>query len=265
MLFRVVCCRSRVLFIGGLVLLIAGLTLCRGRRLPPAEASSSPAGRGRLVYISQGCIRCHSTHVHPETRDLPMQHQARVANEAHDQHAPDLSQVGARRSALWLKMHLYDPGEVSGVSVMPSYAFLFRDGRGNDLVAYLSSLGSGTDERLAQEQGWQLPHGLVAAPDTAAGEKLYRTYCATCHSIDGRTRLKWQSEFTESPAILQAGAVHSGESDNPESPRVDHLAQIIKFGIPNSDMAGHENLSDKDIASLSLWLAHNHSQPPRNQ
>jgi len=34
-----------------------------------------------------------------------------------------------------------------------------------------------------------------------------------------------------------------------------HLAQIAKFGIPGTDMPGHEYLSDADIASISLWLS----------
>jgi hypothetical protein len=47
----------------------------------------------------------------------------------------------------------------------------------------------------------------------------------------------------------------------PASARIDHFAQIIKFGIPASDMAGHERMSDKEIASLSLWLAQATVQP----
>ena len=37
------------------------------------------------------------------------------------------------------------------------------------------------------------------------GPQLYDRYCATCHNANGRTRLKWQSQFIESPAILIAG------------------------------------------------------------
>lgn len=202
-------------------------------------ASSSAIERGRLIYFSKGCTGCHSDH-----RDTPAQH------------APDLRQVGARRSALWLKMHLFDPKEVSGSSGMPSYAFLFRTRKGDDLVAFLSSLGaSATTRRIANEQQWHLPQDVLDNDNPAAGEKLYNEYCATCHSADGRTRLRWQSDLTESPAVLRAEALHSSHLPQRESARVEHLAQIIKFGIPNSDMAGHERLSDKDVASLSLWLA----------
>jgi cytochrome c oxidase cbb3-type subunit 2 len=196
-------------------------------------------------------------------------------DKIHEQHpplignrrqGPDLSQVGVRRSALWLKMHLYSPREVSGASIMPSYAFLFRDGRGNDLVAYLASLhATGAEQHIAEEQQWRLPASLISSANIDDGPQLYDRYCATCHNANGRTRLKWQSEFIESPAVLTAVKTRSGSTSKAQPAQIDHFAQINKFGIPNSDMAGHEYLSDKDIASLSLWLARNTAQPSQEQ
>ena len=266
--------RPRELAVTGLVLLVA-LIVYRVQPSAPVAASPSAVERGRLVYISEGCIHCHSQYVRPNTADVLMWGPVEDLNRIHQQHpplignrrqGPDLTQVGARRSPLWLKMHLYDPHEVSGGSVMPSYQFLFRDGRGNDLVAYLTSLhGPGSESRVAQEQDWHLPADALAGANPADGLRLYNRYCATCHNADGHTRLRWQSEFIESPAILSAGALQSGTGNKPESVRVDHLAQIIKFGIPNSEMAGHEYLSDHDIASLSEWLAQNAARPAQKQ
>ena len=210
----------------------------------PVAASASAIERGRLVYVSERCTRCHAQDVRP---------------------APDLSQVGVRRSALWLKMHLYNPREVSGSSNMPSYAFLFRNRRGNDLVAYLASLRAPeTAQHNAGEQQWRPPADILASANAASGPQLYRRYCATCHDPNGRTRLKWQSQFIESPAVLAARPPSPNRTSRPQPVQVDHFAQIIKFGIPNSDMAGHEHLSDKDIASLSLWLAQNAASPSQN-
>jgi cbb3-type cytochrome c oxidase subunit II len=243
-------------------------------RIPPsAPVAASPTAveRGRIVYISEGCIHCHSQYVRPNAADVLVWGPVDGLDELHQQspplignrrQGPDLTQVGSRRSALWLKMHLYNPREVSGSSIMPSYSFLFRDQRGNDLVAYLESLQGPADrQHIADEQQWYLPADALASSNPAEGPQLYNRYCGTCHNADGRTRLRWQSEFMESPAILNSGALQIGGSSTPESTRVDHLAQIIKFGIPNSDMAGHENLPNKDIASLSSWLAHNTAQP----
>ncbi len=149
---------------------------------------------------------------------------------------------------------------------MPSYAFLFRDQRGNDLVAYLASLhGPGIAQHAADQQQWRLPPEILASASPADGPQLYNRYCATCHNPNGRTRLKWQSQFIESPAVLTAPAVQSTFSSKPKTSQIDHFSQIIKFGIPNSDMAGHEYLSDKNIAVLSLWLAQSTAPPSQDQ
>jgi len=260
--------RPRELALTGVVLLIA-FVVYRFQPSTPVAASQSTVERGRLVYISEGCIHCHSQYVRPNTADVLMWGPVENLNDIHNQQpplignrrqGPDLSQVGARRSRLWLKMHLYDPRQVSGSAVMPSYAFLFRGERGNDLVAYLSSLrGPAAAKRVTDEQSWHLSSEALADADPVQGQSLYNRYCATCHNADGRTRLRWQEDFIESPAVLRAGVLLGGQG--PESTRIDHLAQIIKFGIHDSDMAGHEYLSDKDIASLSLWLTQDTARP----
>ena len=270
LLFRIFRGRPRELALAGIVLLIA-LVVYHLQPAAPVAASPSAIERGRLVYISEGCIHCHSQYVRPGTADVLMWGPVESIDKIHEQRpplignrrqGPDLSQVGARRSALWLKMHLYNPREVSGASFMPSYAFLFHDSRGNDLVAYLASLqGQGTAQHIADQTQWRLPPADLAAADPAAGPQLYRRYCATCHNANGPTRLQWQSAFIESPAILGSAPVASASAAKPRPAQVDHFAQIIKFGIPNSDMAGHEYLSDKNIASLSAWLAQNTTPP----
>jgi cbb3-type cytochrome c oxidase subunit II len=240
----------------------------------PVVASLSPVERGRLVYISEGCINCHSQYVRPNTADVlmwgPVESLAELRRErppliGNRRQGPDLAEVGARRSPLWLKAHFFNPREVSGASIMPSYRFLFRDQRGNDLVAYLASLrGPGTPQHIAEQKQWRLPASVIADANPADGERLYARYCATCHNANGRTRVAWQSEFIEEPAVLAAGAFKGSQSANSAASRIDQLARIIKFGIPNSDMTGHEYLSDKDIAFLSLWLTQNTAQPARN-
>ena len=266
--------RPRELALTGAVLLVA-FVVYRIQPAAPVAASPSAVERGRLVYVSEGCIHCHSQYVRPGTADVLMWGPVESVDKIHEQRpplignrrqGPDLSQVGARRSALWLKMHLYNPREVSGASIMPSYAFLFRDQRGNDLVAYLASLhSSDTAQHISDEQQWRLPAETLAAANAAEGPQLYNRYCATCHNPNGRTRLRWQSQFIESPAVLTASPAQSAAVSKPQSAQIDHFAQIIKFGIPSSDMAGHEYLSDKDVASLSLWLAQNTAPPTQEQ
>ena len=224
----------------------------------------SQVDRGRQVYISEGCIHCHSQYVRPNSPDLLMWGPAATMQEirmerppliGNRRQGPDLSQVGTRRSTLWLKAHFYNPAEVSGASIMPSYAFLFRDQRGDDLVAYLASLhGEGAAQHLAEESLWQPPSDAVRDADPQLGELLFARDCATCHNAKGATRRAWQSSFKRLPADLTHGPyVHLSPVDS-QPQRIIRLAQIAKFGIPGTDMPGHEYLSDKQIASISLWL-----------
>jgi len=53
-------------------------------------------------------------------------------------------------------------------------------------------------------------------------------------------------------------------ADSPEM-RLRRLAQITKFGIPNTDMPGHEYLSDQQIASIGLWLSQVIAQPSQQR
>jgi cytochrome c oxidase cbb3-type subunit 2 len=177
---------------------------------------------------------------------------------------PDLSEVGGRRSQLWLKLHFSNPPEVSGAFIMPSYAFLFQDRRGNDLVSYLESLhGSGFHDHLTEEENWRPSSSAVATASASEGNLLFRRYCATCHDAGGQTR--WAAGFKRLPPDLSVGPfLHLPLSDD-LAQRRDRLAHIVKFGINGTDMPGHEYLSDNDIASISLWLSQQISHPKQNQ
>ncbi len=252
--------------------LIAGYFVYR--LLPAQTPSSSPsaADRGRQVYISEGCIHCHSQYVRPNTADVLMWGPVESLKELHSQRpplignrrqGPDLTEVGLRRSPLWLKAHLIDPAQVSYGSIMPPYAFLFDDRRGDDLVAYLSSLRTSSEgERTREEQAWHLSITASAGADSATGEAVYRHDCATCHDADGATRVRWKSAFSRPPANLFAGPFSYLQPSDSVSTRAAQLAQITKFGISGTDMPGHEYFSDQEIASLTLWLTQ-HSAEPR--
>jgi cytochrome c oxidase cbb3-type subunit 2 len=221
--------------------------------------------RGRQVYISEGCIHCHSQYVRPNSPDVlmwgPVESIQGLRNEnppliGNRRQGPDLAEVGARRSTLWLKAHFYDPAQVSGSSIMPSYSFLFHDERGDDLVAYLESLhATDTQRHLTKERLWQPSVAAVAEANAADGEQLYRRDCANCHEAEGPTRRAWQSNFKRLPPDLAKGPYFYLSPSGSQQQRTVRLEQIAKFGIPGTDMPGHEYLSDRDIASIGLWLS----------
>ena len=232
----------------------------------PVTPALSQIERGRKVYISEGCINCHSQYVRPNTPDVLMWGPVQTMDElrlerppliGNRRQGPDLSEVGSRRSPLWLKAHFYDPRQLSHASFMPSYAYLFggSENRGDDLVAYLSSLkGLGTEQHLRAEQTWKPSAESAAGVNPSDGAHLFNEYCATCHNPDGRSRQRWQTDFKRLPPNLANGPwLHLPAEDTAEEREI-HLAQIVKFGIPGTDMPGHEYLSDRDISSLVSWL-----------
>ena len=257
------------------VVLLAAFYLDRILIAVEATPQLSQVERGRQVYISEGCINCHSQYVRPNSPDVLMWGPAESMQELRLQHpplignrrqGPDLAEVGGRRSPLWLKAHFYNPPVVSGASIMPSYAYLFSDERGNDLVAYLDTLhGAGAAEHQLAERTWHPSSSAVAEANAGEGQRLFQRYCATCHSAAGHTRLRWQANFKRLPPDLAVGPYFYLPPSGLDAVRLDRLAQIAKFGIPGTDMPGHEYLPDNQIASISLWLSQLIAQPVRTQ
>ncbi len=254
--------RARELALTAAILVVAFAVAHIQQSQPSTQLS--PAERGRQVYIAEGCIHCHSQYVRPQTADVLMWGPVESLDAVHLQHpplignrrqGPDLSQVGARRSSLWFKMHFFDPPEVSGASIMPSYAFLFRDGRGDDLVAYLASLrGPGVQQHVFDEENWYPSLADVQEADAAQGAQLYARFCATCHSADGRTLRRWKSAFKRLPPNPATGPFFYLPPASMPQERFERIAQIARFGLPGTDMPGHEYLTGRQVASISLWL-----------
>jgi cytochrome c oxidase cbb3-type subunit 2 len=256
-----------------LVMLLAAFGLNRILTASDTSLPLTPIERGRKVYISEGCINCHTQYVRPNSPDLlmwgpaePLQElrRERPALIGNRRQGPDLSQVGGRRSPLWLKLHFYNPPEVSGASIMPSYAFLFDDQRGDDLVSYLESLhGSGLPQHWSEEESWNPSPSAVASANARDGESLYHRFCATCHDAGGETHRI--GHFNQLPPDLTVGPyLHLSLAEGIAERRI-HIARIIKFGIHGTDMPGHEYLPDNEIEAISLWLSERIRQPSQNR
>ena len=103
------------------------------------EPYSDRALKGRGIYISLGCVYCHSQQ--PRDPSLAPDGQrgwgrASVPGDyAYDsphllgtmRTGPDLLNIGARQPSVdWHLAHLYQPRAVSPGSIMPAYPFLFE-------------------------------------------------------------------------------------------------------------------------------------------
>lgn len=115
-------------------------------QVQPGQKPLSPLQqKGLEVYISEGCVACHTQQVRPIAMDrvwgrpsarrdytnlggaMDVWRPYTPAVLGSARIGPDLSDVGSRQpSELWQYMHLYNPRSVVSESIMPAYPWLFR-------------------------------------------------------------------------------------------------------------------------------------------
>jgi len=238
---------------------LAALALGVALLVPERDASAlSPAERGRRVYVAEGCLNCHSQYVRPATDDVEAWGPARRDQLAESppllgnrRIGPDLLNVANRRSATWQRLHLESPRAVVAGSRMPSYAHLFADGdgRGDDLIAYLTTLGATTlDARASAASGWTPP-----SPEAGRGQDgaaLFARHCAACHGPHGRGDGPLAARIPEPFLDLGSEKLWLLPPHGPEQ-ELQEIERAVRFGVPGTTMAGHEWLSDAEVASLA--------------
>jgi mono/diheme cytochrome c family protein len=252
--------RRKLAALGAGVPLVLGLAWW-GNRVPNAidQAAGSSAERGHEVYLSEGCIHCHSRYVRPGSGDVLTWGPTKPLDEVlRDQpvtignrrQGPDLMQVGLRRSAKWLELHFRRPRLFDANSTMPSYAYLFDDRRGPDIVNYLGEVDPDQwAKRIAAIAAWSPAEG-----PGVDGEEFYGRYCTACHGAQGRGDGPLAREFARPPADLAQGPfIHTALARSGETLRVT-VARVVKFGVPGTDMPGHELLTDAEALGVADWV-----------
>jgi len=129
-----------LLFAALMIVVMPAIQLQGTARAPEGlEPYSEQAARGREVYVSLGCVYCHSQ----QPRDPSIAPDGErgwgraavpgdfVYDSPHllgsMRTGPDLLNIGARQPSVdWHLAHLYNPRAVSPGSTMPSYPFLFQ-------------------------------------------------------------------------------------------------------------------------------------------
>ena len=230
-----------------------------------AEATDVFIARGRAVYVAEGCIHCHSQFIRPGSVDVerwgPVRNLAEVLQASpplfgNRRQGPDLANVGNRRTPEWNRLHLIAPRSVSPGSRMPTYAHLFRagDDRGEALVAYLASLGGETfAERVDFIAAWQpspASRAALAHGDATHGRQLFAQLCVNCHGPSGHGDGPLASKLSLAPPNWPAGGWRRLAPGADDSATRLELARLIKFGAPGTPMAGHETLTDRELADL---------------
>ena len=112
--------------------------------LPGSEALTGDVLAGKRVFISNGCVSCHSQQVRNVDMDKTWGTRPSVAADyannkrmswwmntatlmGTERTGPDLTNIGSRLPAAdWHLLHLYNPRAVVEGSVMPAYPWLFE-------------------------------------------------------------------------------------------------------------------------------------------
>ena len=153
---------------------------------PALEPYSEQAQRGRDIYVSLGCVYCHSQQPRaPEQAPdgergwgLPSVSADYFYDSPHQlgtmRTGPDLLNVGARLpSESWHLTHLYQPRAIFDWSIMPAYPFLFE----------VKAKAEEGDVVVALPPGFAPAEGVVVASQEALDLTAYllsldRTYPA---------------------------------------------------------------------------------------
>lgn len=239
--------------LGAVALILAMI----GNGCVPVAESGTAAELGRMVYIQEGCINCHSQYVRPGTADEQMWGPVRGKDTQHPplygnrRLGPDLTNVANRRSPEWQELHLRDPRAVTRHSAMPSYRYLFEDERGQNLVAYLGTLGSETfAARLAAVQAWR-PDTAAEPCSNARAAALFGDLCAGCHRTTALAGGAAASQLRSPVRDLEHEPLRYADADGADA---DALARLIKFGVPGTSMPGHEYLGDGEVLGLARYV-----------
>jgi len=113
--------------------------------LPGSNPLTEEESNGKLIYIREGCVACHTQQVRNVDMDQVFGNRPSLAIDyarnkrlnlfqntatlmGTERTGPDLTNIGARQpSTDWQYSHLFNPRSVVPESVMPSYKWLFLE------------------------------------------------------------------------------------------------------------------------------------------
>ena len=125
------------ILIGGMVQIIP--TLLVKSNIPQIEAVKpyTPLElEGRDIYISNGCVSCHSQMIRPFRSEVERYGEYSKAGEFVYDHpflwgskrtGPDLHRIGGKYNDNWHFNHMYDPQSTSPGSIMPAYQWIIKN------------------------------------------------------------------------------------------------------------------------------------------
>lgn len=196
---------SLALFIG-LTIIVAIMPALSNQRnnavLPNYEPLNEDAIQGKLLFIANGCVGCHTQQVRNVDMDKVWGKRPSIAADyaainrtdiwrntatlmGTERTGPDLTNVGARQSSVdWQLTHLYNPRILVKESIMPAYPWLFsttvKPVKGDIIINVPAGFVKPNEKVIAGKKALQLVAYLLSLkqtklPDGAPGlEFLYK-------------------------------------------------------------------------------------------
>ena len=212
--------------------------------------------RGRDLYVSNGCLYCHSQFTRKEdvTPSEPSQAGDFNYDKPHQlgtlRTGPDLANIGLKRGDQWEIDHLREPRTFTPNSIMPSFKFL-SEGDMRALVAYLNTLGN----KQTASTNLMIPdkyHGLkqpmeLTVENWNKGRDIFAKRCLTCHGCAGKGDGPYAMINNARPADLR-------------QPRFTALPSEFFFwrisdGVPGTVMPmWHQSLTEDERWLVTLFI-----------
>ncbi len=164
---------------------------------------------GRNIYVREGCYLCHSQMIRSLRDEVERYGHYSLAAESMYDHpfqwgserqGPDLARIGGKYSDEWHRAHLTDPRSVVPESIMPPYAFLFKNPLDyRDIVDQLKANRAAgvpyTDADIANAKN---DLEAQANPDSDGVDALQKRYPkAIARDYDGNPK-----QITEADALI---------------------------------------------------------------
>lgn len=227
--------------------------------------AATSIGRGRDLYLKEGCWHCHSQFVRPVAGEPyrygpPSQAWESMYDVPHSygtrRVGPDLSREAGRRSDDWHLAHFYNPRFVVPESIMPGYPWFFEEQEGKvvpkqeakDLVAYMQYLGSAYREQIqaiVHPSEFKVSgRPLLAEVDLRRGEELFAQNCTGCHGVSGDGFGPAQPFLAPPPANLKDRYIDTSEA-----------YVILNRGVLGSSMPSFREMPERDLWSIAYYVS----------
>ena len=99
---------------------------------------------------------------------------------------------------------------------------------------------------------WEPQEGGARA--AGVGRELFGRHCVSCHGVEGRGDGVLAGRLGRLPANLVDGPFVHTASGGESRDQWLRMARVVKFGVPGTDMPGHELLNDGEVSAVADWV-----------